>query len=90
MAITFDPAKRAVTLRERNLDFADADKVFAGVTVEFEDDRFDYAEVRLVSIGLLSTKVVVIVWTDRGNDQHIISMRLATKGEANDYYRTVG
>jgi uncharacterized DUF497 family protein len=90
MAITFDPAKRAVTLRERNLDFADAGKVFAGVTVEFEDDRFDYGEVRIVSIGLLGTKVVVIVWTDRGDDQHIISMRLATKGEANDYYRTVG
>lgn len=90
MAVTFDPAKRAVTLRERNLDFADADKVFAGVTVEFEDDRFDYGEVRIVSIGLLGTKVVVIVWTDRGDDQHIISMRLATKGEANDYYRTVG
>ena len=32
MAITFDPAKRARTLAERGLDFADANLVFAGVT----------------------------------------------------------
>jgi len=36
MRITFDPAKRAKTLAERGLDFADAEIVFAGVTVEVE------------------------------------------------------
>jgi uncharacterized protein len=30
MGITFDPAKRARTLAERGLDFADAAEVFAG------------------------------------------------------------
>jgi uncharacterized DUF497 family protein len=34
MRITFDPAKRAKTLAERGLDFADAEFVFAGVTLE--------------------------------------------------------
>jgi uncharacterized DUF497 family protein len=32
MRVTFDPAKRAKTLAERGLDFADAEVVFAGVT----------------------------------------------------------
>jgi uncharacterized DUF497 family protein len=33
MKITFDPAKREWTLRERSLDFHDAPKVFAEVAV---------------------------------------------------------
>ena len=34
MRITFDPAKRDKTLVERGLDFADAEIVFAGVTLD--------------------------------------------------------
>jgi uncharacterized protein len=44
MAITFDPSKRELTLRERGLDFADAEIVFAGVKVDIEDTRKDYGE----------------------------------------------
>jgi uncharacterized DUF497 family protein len=39
MRISFDSVKRAKTLTERGLDFADAARVFAGVTVEIEDKR---------------------------------------------------
>ena len=39
MRITFDPIKRANTLTERGLDFADAALIFGGVTVEIEDTR---------------------------------------------------
>jgi len=42
--ITFDQAKRAKTLAERGLDFADAAQVFAGVTLEVEDTRKDMAK----------------------------------------------
>ena len=36
MKITYDPAKRAWTLRERGLDFEQAAQVFAGPTIEFQ------------------------------------------------------
>lgn len=39
MAVTFDPAKREKTLRERHLDFLDAEAVFEGPTYDAEDDR---------------------------------------------------
>jgi len=39
LKITFDPTKRAETLAELGLDFADAALVFAGVTLDAEDDR---------------------------------------------------
>jgi hypothetical protein len=42
MRITYDSAKRAKTLAERGLDFADAALVFAGVTLEIQDIRKDY------------------------------------------------
>jgi uncharacterized DUF497 family protein len=91
MDVTFDPVKRETTLKARGLDFADAPKVFAGPVFEYEDSRFDYGEeIRMISVGLLHGIMVVIVWTDRGGVPHIISMRRATKGETDEYYRAVG
>ena len=76
MAITFDPAKRALALTERRLDFADADRVFSSNQIAtFEDDRFNYRETRLITAGRLNGRMVMIVWTPRGADRHVISMR---------------
>lgn len=82
MKITFDETKRATTLLERGLDFADADGVFAGPTVTIEDTRRDYGEVRWITMGLLGRRAVVLVWTLRGSDaRRIISMRYAHDDE---------
>ncbi|RYG94157.1 MAG: BrnT family toxin [Alphaproteobacteria bacterium] len=90
MEITFDPVKREVTLKERGLDFVDAKTLFEGVTLEFEDDRFDYGEVRMISVGMLLAAIVVVVWADEGDARRVISMRKATKGETDEYFRAVG
>ena len=81
MRITFDPAKRKATLVERGLDFADAARVFAGVTVEIEDTRKDYGETRIICYGLLEGRMVVVGYTPRGADRHIFSMRKANDRE---------
>jgi hypothetical protein len=75
MAITCDPVKRARALRERQLDFMDAEIVFAGKVSTAEDNRFDYGETRYITAGYLQGRMVVIVWTPRGSDRHVISMR---------------
>jgi uncharacterized DUF497 family protein len=65
--VTFAPAKRLVTLQERGIDFAtDAEKVFAGDTATMVDKRFDYGEVREVTVGWLNGHTVIMVWTQRG------------------------
>jgi len=79
--VTFDPAKREKTLAERGLDFADAALVFAGDTLEVEDDRKDYAEVRIICFGALAGRMVVIGYTPRGADRHVFSMRKANERE---------
>ena len=48
MRITFDPAKREKTWRQRGLDFADAAVVFSGATLEVQDTRQDYGETRII------------------------------------------
>jgi uncharacterized DUF497 family protein len=75
MKITFDPAKRDLTLNLRGLDFARADELFAGRTGTVVDDRFDYGETRFITAGYLDGRLVVMVWTQRGEARHVISMR---------------
>ena len=75
MAVTWDDEKRRRTLAERGLDFADAAKVFAGRTITVPDDRRDYGEERNITAGKLEDRFVIVVWTPRGGDRRIISMR---------------
>ena len=85
MQITFHAEKREITLRERGLDFADAEKVFSGLVLEVQDDRRDYGETRYQTIGMLNDDVVMLVWTPRGNARHIISMRKCNAKERKHY-----
>lgn len=81
MKITFDPIKRAKTLADRGLDFADAQIVFEGVTLEIEDLRMDYGEPRILCFGLLEGRIVVVGYTPRGETRHVFSMRKANERE---------
>jgi uncharacterized DUF497 family protein len=79
--ITYDPSKRAATLRDRGLDFEEAVEVFAGIVIDIPDRRFVYGEARILTIGHLRGRMVVVVWTPRGDVRHIISMRKANARE---------
>jgi uncharacterized protein len=81
MRITFDPVKRDKALAERGLDFLDAEMVFEGMTLEVEDIRKEYGEVRVICYGFLARRMVVIGYTPRGADRHVFSMRKANERE---------
>jgi uncharacterized DUF497 family protein len=81
MTVEFDEAKRARTLTERGLDMARADEVFDGASLTVEDDRMEYGETRYITIGFLDERMVVLVWTPRGDVHRIISMRKANDRE---------
>jgi len=81
MKVEFDAAKRAGTLEQRGLDMARAGEVFEGATLTIEDDRMDYRETRYITIGFLDERMVVLVWTPRGDVHRIISMRKANDRE---------
>jgi uncharacterized protein len=54
MRITYDARKRAETLEHRGIDFEDAARVFGGKVFQMEDDRQDYGENRVITVGLLA------------------------------------
>jgi hypothetical protein len=77
MVITWTEAKRRKTLQERGLDFASAAEVFAGLHVTRATHGGLAGEARNVTAGFLDRRMVVMVWTPRGDARHIISMRHA-------------
>jgi uncharacterized DUF497 family protein len=88
--ITHDPAKRARTLKERGLDFEDCTEVFAGPRDEAPDERRDYGEPRMRTVGLLHGRVVVVIWTPREGGRRIISMRRANDREKARFWQQLG
>lgn len=90
MDIQYDEAKRAKTLEERGLDFADAVLVFGGLVYTVTDSRREYGEVRNITYGLIDGDMVVIVWTLRGEARRIISMRCANEREQAKFQGRLG
>jgi uncharacterized DUF497 family protein len=85
MKITCDPAKRAATLVSRDIDFLDAEQVFAGRTLTVQDTRRAYGETRFQTVGFLAGRMVMVVWTPRGDARHVISMRKCNAKEQKRY-----
>jgi uncharacterized DUF497 family protein len=90
MRCEWDAAKNRSNFTKHGLDFADAELVLAGPCVTFVDDRFDYGEERLVTLGLLAGRLVTIAHASRGEATRIISMRKANRREQKIYQERLG
>lgn len=86
-AMTYDPAKRRKNRRKHEIDLAECEAVFDGPMLTREDTREQYGEERLVSLGWLEDRVVVLVWTDREDGPRLISCREANSHEQEAYFR---
>lgn len=89
MRYEWDEAKRQSNIEKHGIDFIGIEEVFAGEIVTILDDRFDYGEIRCVTVGLLNGRVVVIAHTETDDVIRIISVRKATKNEAINYYKEI-
>ncbi len=88
MRFTWDPEKNLANIRRHAIAFADAVRIFRGPTAERIDDRFDYGEIRVYAIGLVSGLEITVVYTDRENDErHIISAWRAEPHERRYYWQ---
>jgi uncharacterized DUF497 family protein len=75
MKYEWDEAKSRKNVAKHGLSFEDAELVFSGPCVTFEDDRFDYGEERRITLGLLAGRLIVIAHSPRDEGTRIISMR---------------
>jgi uncharacterized protein len=85
----WDERKRQSNLFKHGLDFADCATVFAGKVWTGTDDRFDYAELRSLALGLLGERVVAVAYVAAGETLRVISMRQASRREQTAYFKSL-
>jgi uncharacterized DUF497 family protein len=85
MVYQWNKDKATANLRKHGIDFADAVSVFSDdLAITILDERLD--EERFVTIGLDGFgRVLVVVYTLRGEAIRIISARKATRQEQRQY-----
>ena len=87
MQFEWDEEKAEVNLQKHKIGFEEAKTVFGdpfSITVDDPDHSTD--EQRYIDIGKSSSgKLLVVVYTERGNKTRIISCRKATPTERKNY-----
>ena len=64
MEFEWDEDKRLDVMKRRGVDMLYAALIFEGVVFTKIDDRTDYGEVRLISLGRVQTECFVVVHTN--------------------------
>jgi uncharacterized DUF497 family protein len=83
----WDVVKAAANVVKHGVSFEQARKAFADpYAIDFADDRRYYSEERAVLFGMVDDRLLVIVYTIRGNKVRIISAREAEPHERRRYH----
>ena len=88
MEFEWDEAKRLLNFQKHGIDFADAEILFSQEVIIFEDNRYEYGEIRFRALGTIESLVVSAVFTMRGEKVRVISIRPANKKERKRYAQT--
>jgi uncharacterized DUF497 family protein len=85
MAVEWDPAKARANLRKHGVRFADAVTALEDANaISVRDERED--EERWITIGMDSlARILVVVYTWRGEQIRLVSVRQATRRESRQY-----
>jgi uncharacterized DUF497 family protein len=86
VAIEFDPKKNATNLRKHGVPLSDGDGVLNDPLALTIEDPTATGEQRFVTVGTnIFGSVMVVVWTGRGEDIRLISVRQAEPKERRKY-----
>jgi len=85
MNISYDAVKNAKNIEERGISFDMAAELDWSGAVIYKDDRRDYGEDRYIVKGYINNRLHVLVFTPRGDNTHIISLRKANKREVTSH-----
>ena len=90
MASTFDPNKNTINLRKHGISLSEGDGVLNDSLAVTIEDISAEGEQRFATIGMNTFGALrVVVWTQRGNDIRIISVRQAESKERRTYERGI-
>ncbi|MEH1870673.1 BrnT family toxin [Nostoc sp.] len=87
MKFEWDKNKNQQNIQKHGISFEEATEIFDGVVFTSIDERYDYEEIREISIGSIQGVVIITVaHTDRNGKIRLISARKATPKERRTYY----
>lgn len=90
MRIEFAPEKDVFNLEKHGVSLALAGQLDWDAALAWVDDRFPYAELRLVALAPEGNVLYYVAFVDKGDVRRIISLRPATRREVNHYVRSIG
>ena len=73
MEFEWDETKRQQTIRQRGVDMLYAALIFEGEVLTSRDDRRDYGEERLISLGVVDDECFVVIHTERDGLTRLIT-----------------
>ena len=88
MRIEFDPTKDATNQAKHGVSLALADELDWDAALVWVDDRFEYAEMRMIALAPKTETLYYVAFVDRGETRRIISLRRANRREVKHYVET--
>lgn len=85
MKIEFAPAKDSSNQAKHGVSLVLAAELDWDAALVWIDDRFDYAELRMIALAPKSRIVYYVAFVDRGEIRRIISLRRANRREVKHY-----
>lgn len=89
MRFEWNEEKRRSNIIRHGIDFIDAAEVFESETHTKLDDRFDYGEVRFLTVGMVNARIIAVSHTEEKGLIRIISARKAEKHEQETYFKEI-
>ena len=85
METSFDVAKSERNIATRGISFEQAAAFEWDTALIVEDTRQNYGERRFQALGLIDARLHMLVFTPRGTQVHVISLRKANGREVKRY-----
>jgi uncharacterized DUF497 family protein len=89
MLFEWDEAKDQANIQKHGVSFETAKRIFDGPVLTWRDNRRDYGEDCDISIGQVSTALIVVAHTDRAGRIRLISARPASRKERQAYHEQI-
>ena len=89
MRIEFDPAKDSANQAKHGVSLALAGELDWDAALVWVDDRFEYAELRMIALAPKTHILYCAAFVDRGATRRIISLRRANRREVKHYVESI-
>jgi uncharacterized protein len=89
MRIGFDETKDAVNQTKHGVSLALAGELDWEAALVWVDDRFEYAELRMIALAPKTHTLYYVAFLDRGAVRRIISLRRANRREVKHYVESI-